>query len=160
MGPDGGPARRAFGVRKGPRRASHSCVNEARRLNPTEKITTGVGLGSVASRDLSIYVHPAIQTRVGRSPRESSVVAVSDGEDATGMHDTVHLAQRGDRLGQVLQDLVGMDHFKRRVAKWERVRITDRKRHVGCATTLPPRLGAGDPLAFRVTAENTSLCTT
>src|SRR5260370_18691579 len=97
MGPDGGPARRAFGVRKGPRRASHSCVNEARRLNPTEKITTGVGLGSVASRDLSIYVHPAIQTRGGPSPRESSVVPVSDSADAPWMHAPVHLPQPRDR---------------------------------------------------------------
>jgi len=56
-----------------------------------------------------IELHPAIEQRICGGPDESAVVAVTDGEHASGPQDSAHFDKRRDGTGQVLEHLVGVD---------------------------------------------------
>ena len=76
------------------------------------------------------------------------VVAVARGDDAAGLADAPHLAQRADRVGEVLQHLVRVHDVERVVGEVERV-------HVGGARTRRCRLPAAfaRPLAAIASAD-------
>ena len=57
------------------------------------------------------------QDLVGGEPGEGRVVHVPHGNHATGPAHPGHLPQRGDRVGQVLQQLVGVDDVERVVGE-------------------------------------------
>ena len=69
--------------------------------------------------------HPAVEAGAGRKPREPEVVAVAHGDDPP--RDAGHLAQRLDRVGDVLQHLVRVHDVERRVGEVERVHVADRE---------------------------------
>ena len=71
-----------------------------------------------------------------RIPRHRRVVGVARGHDTIGLADAAHLAQRGDRVGEVLEHLMRVHDVERRVREVERVHVAGLEGHVrnvGCA---------------------------
>ena len=66
--------------------------------------------GSVAVRDLPVKVKPAVQPILRRVPGHGRKVGVPSRDIAARLAHPAHLPQRGNRLCQVLEDLMGMYH--------------------------------------------------
>ena len=92
-------ARRGGDVRRTPRRAP-----------TTAAAGRPFGLAAVRPGDLPVQFRPS-----GRASAPSGYQAVeamshvAGGDDAAGRRHAAHLRERGDRVGQVLEDLVGVD---------------------------------------------------
>src|SRR5205823_12284592 len=97
--------------------------------------------------DPLVEVEPAGQPVVVGEPGRGGVVDVADGDQATGPADAGHLAERGDRVGEVLQHLVGVHDVERGVGQVEGVGVADGELHrralaVGQRAGLVQRVGA------------------
>ena len=101
------------------------------------------------ARDGAVDVEPAREPGIERCPHEARVVAVADGDDAARPHDPAQLAQRRNRIRQVLQDLMGMDDIERRIREFERVHVADRELD-GDAGALGMAPGLGNDVARTV----------
>jgi hypothetical protein len=97
-----------------------------------------------------VQLEPAVQHRVRWRPEEGGVVAVAHGEDAVGPQHAGCFAHGGDGIGQVLEDLMCMDHVERRIGDIERVHVADGELDPGLVQR--PRLF--DDLGRRVDAEH------
>ena len=103
------------------------------------------GSAAVAPRHPVVQVEPPVEPGVGRERHEGAVVDVADGDHPAGAAHAGHLPQRGDRIGQVLQHLVGVDDVERVVVGRERVDVADLERDVH-----PARVGGGPRLGQRI----------
>ena len=128
---------RSSGVAKHHVDAPACDVGEAGRVRPGEQEAARVGLAAGwRARRVSVQREPGVERGVGRVPGERGVVAVARGDHAAGLADAAHLAQRADRIGQVLQHLV-------RVHDVERCRRRSRaRRRRRCGTRRWSRLGS------------------
>ena len=154
VGPQAAPPRPGLGVGERPRRRSDLDVGEAGGAHPGRQVAAGVGLGAVALRDLVVEVQPAGQPGVGRCPREGRVVAVADRHQPVGPQHAPELDQCRNRVGQVLEDLVGVDDVVAVVGGVEAVHVADREGHVGRAPLGRLRGGGGDDLLRGVQADH------
>ena len=69
-----------------------------------------VGLAAVGPRDAPVQSVPGVEAGGLRVPGEGAVVGVPGGDDAGGaLGDAAHLAEYGDGVGDVLEELVGVD---------------------------------------------------
>jgi hypothetical protein len=75
-------------------------------------VPAGVRLGPVGGGHLVVELQPAVEARLAGGVGHGGVVGVPHGHDAPGLEDPAHLAQRGHRIDQVLEDLVGVDHVE------------------------------------------------
>ena len=92
---------------------------------------------------------PASSRGVGRRPGERGVVAVAHREEPARAQHPAHLAQRGDRVAEVLEHLVGVDDVERPSSAGERVHVAERERDVADAA-VGPVVGLVDHVARRV----------
>lgn len=87
-------------------------------------MSTGVGVGSVVAADVVVELHPAIEQRFRWRPDEGAVVAVSHGQHPIRAEHPTHLDERCDRIGQMLEHLMGVDDVERLlVVEIQRVRV-------------------------------------
>ena len=92
--------------------------------------------------------------RVARIPGEGPVDAVANRDHAIGPADASHLAQRRDRVGQVLQHLVRVHDVELRIGMLERIDVPDDEIDVG-DVALGCRCRCGrDDVGRRVDAEH------
>ena len=112
-------------------------------MRPRQQPSPGVGLGLVAPGDGVVDLEPPVQPGIGGERHEGAVVDVPDGDHPARAAHPRHLPQRGDRVGQVLQDLMRMDDVERVVGRLERVHVADfeRDRH-GRAISRRPASGS------------------
>ena len=114
----------------------------------------GVRLGVVVPRDPVVDVQPAVQAGIRRVPGHRRVVGVADGDQAAGAADPAHLDQGGDRIGQVLQHLVGVHDVEAVVGEVEGVGVTDREIDVLQALLVRRGPGGGQRGRFPVDADH------
>ena len=100
----------------------------------------GVGLAAVAAGHLLVQRQPVVEDREGRVPDHGAVVRVAGGDQAAGLGDPVHLAQRQDRVAEVLEHLVGVHHAERVIRVVERVDVAGREVEVLAAGRQLPGL--------------------
>ena len=87
-------------------------MKPAVRAQP-QQAPPGVSVGSVATAHVVVALHPAIEQRVGRRPDEAAVVwLLARGQHTAGPQHAAHLDQRRDGIGQMLQQLVGVDDLE------------------------------------------------
>ena len=67
----------------------------------------------------AVEVEPDVEPGVGRIPGEAGVVTVAGGHQPAGAADPAHLGQGADRIGQVLEHLVGVDDVEGGVGEVE-----------------------------------------
>jgi hypothetical protein len=87
-------------------------LGEAGGPRPAEQSSPGISVGSVVSAHVVVELYPAIEQRVRRRPYEAAVVAVADGEHAARPQHAAHLDQRSNGIGEMLEELVGVDDVK------------------------------------------------
>ena len=97
----------------------------------------GARLAAGTARHGSVQRLPLGEAVCRRVPTHGSVVPVAHGDDPAGPADTTHLDERTDRVGEMLEDLVGVDDVEGPVAEAERVDVTDLEAQV------PPLGGFG-----------------
>ena len=123
------PGRRRRGERP---RSPAACAHD-------EQPAAGVGLGAVAPAHPLVEVAASGRARRPPGTRSSArVVDVAHGDHAARPADPRHLAQRGDRVGQVLQHLVGVDDVERVVGHGR----GRRRRRPRRSTSTPARSAA------------------
>ena len=59
--------------------------------------------------DATIDLEPAVELDRSRLPCHPCIVGISNGDHTARFGDPTHLGQNGDRIGHVLQHLVGVD---------------------------------------------------
>ena len=151
-----GPPRPVLGGRVAPDAgAGHDAGGvEPGLADPGQQAAPGVGLGTVGLRDLVVEREPLVQAGRLRVPGHAGVVGVPDRDDAAGPRDPVHLPQRGDGVGEVLEDLVGVHDVERVVLERELVGVGDLERHVRRAGVRGSLLGDLDDGGRRVHADD------
>ena len=105
-------------------------------MRPREQEPAHVGLSLVGAATTSYIRRQALIAGDRGVPGERRVVAVARGDDAAGPAHASHLAERADRILQVLEHLVRVHDVERVVVDVERVQIGGAE------------LGVGRPLAF------------
>ena len=60
-----------------------------------------------------VQLHPAVEPLVAGRPDERRVVAVAHRQQPAGAKHAAHLGERGDRVAEVLQHLMGVDDVER-----------------------------------------------
>ena len=85
-----------------------SSLAEAGGQRPGPKPAAGIGLAASLPGKLAVERQPARQRRMVGIPGHRGVVGIASRHDAARPAHPAHLAQRGDRIGQVLQHLVGV----------------------------------------------------
>ena len=132
---------RSSGVGEAPRARRGGDVGEAGRVRPGEQPASGVRLAAVGAGHPLVQGQPLVQLRQLREPGEGRVVAVAYRDHAARPGDPAHLAQRGDRVADVLQHLVGVHHVEGVVGEVQRVHVADGE--VDVVEPAPVDLGAG-----------------
>ena len=84
-------------------------VGEAGGLSPGHQPPPSIRFRAVLAGDPLVQLHPFVEFRDGRVPAHAVEIGVAGGDDASGLGHPPHFPQRGHRVGEVLQDLVGMD---------------------------------------------------
>jgi hypothetical protein len=87
-------------------------------------MAAGIRLTAVGPGSEAIELEPPIELGVVRVPGECLVVAVARGHDTTRAAGPPPGAQRRNRIGQVLQDLVGVHDIEIVEIRVERIGIT------------------------------------
>ena len=123
-------------------------------MRPGEQPATGVGLAAVGEVDGAVEGHPAIEQRIGRVPGHRAVVAVARGHQPVRSGHARHLAQRGDRIAQVLQDLVGVDHIEGPIGEGQGVGVTDDELDVVDSRGKGVRASRGEHVLDRVQSDD------
>ena len=100
-------------------------------LSPRQQPTSGVGFAAVVAGDRLVVLHPPVELGQTRVPRHGRVVGVTRGDHPVGCTHPAHLAQRSDRVGEMLEHLMRVHHVERRVGDVERVDVTHRELHIG-----------------------------
>ena len=98
---------------------------EAGGMGPGQQAPARVGLAAVGAGGGGVQLEPAVELRQPRPPRERRVVGVARGDHSPGPRHPGHLAQRRDRVGDVLQHLVGVHHVELAVVERQCVNVTD-----------------------------------
>ena len=93
---------------------------------PVAQVAAGVGLAAVGLGDRAVHLEPPVELGRRRVPAHRPVDGVARGHHAVGPAHPPHLAQRGDRIGQVLEHLVGVHHVERVVGVVEGVHVAGR----------------------------------
>ncbi len=110
--PEVAPPRAGRRVGEGPGGARRAHPREAGREGPALEEAPGVGLGAVLARHGAVELEPAREQRIERRPGEAGVVAVAHRDQAARPGDAAHLAQRGHRVREVLEHLMGVHHVE------------------------------------------------
>ncbi|GAB4700064.1 hypothetical protein MOKP118_35280 [Mycobacterium avium subsp. hominissuis] len=131
VGPHSAPPVARLGCRIAPQAAGGRDVVEARLPRPGQQPPAGVRFAAVGARDPSVEVSPQVERRQFGIPDEPRVVGVAHRHDAARPAHAPHLAQGGDRIGQVLEHLMGVDDIERVVGEVETVHVGGAERDVG-----------------------------
>ena len=106
------------------------------RVRPGQEVAAGVGLPAVGPGRRLVEGEPPVEPGQPGVPRERRVVAVAHPDHSPGTSHPSHLPQCGDRVGDVLEDLVGVHHVERVVGQVEGMHVRDAHLGVGHALTL------------------------
>ncbi len=118
-------------------------------MRPRLQPPTGIRLASVAPRNLLVQLEPSREGRRSREPHRSGIIDVAHRDHAAGPHDPAHLPERGDRVPDMLQDLMRMGDVERVVVEGDGVHITDQVLGSGRI-----RRSSGDDLSRRIQAHH------
>ena len=87
-------------------------IRQAGFPRPDVQAAATVRLAAVAPRDPLVERSPFVQDRELRVPGHAAEVGLADRHQPAGLGDPAHLAQRANRVAQVLEDLVRVDHVE------------------------------------------------
>jgi hypothetical protein len=90
---------------------------------------------------LLVEVTPQVQRRKLRKPDEPCVVRISGRDNSVRHAHSPHFPQRLNRIGDVLQQLVGVDDVERVIRKVQPVHVGGREGDI--RQVAPPGLSAG-----------------
>jgi hypothetical protein len=125
-------------------------IGEAGGLGPRDEPAAGVGLGAVPAGDPLVELHPLVELGNGGIPAHAVEIRVADGNDAAGPGHPPHFPQRLHRIGQVLQDLVGVDHIEGVVLEIKVINVARYKLNVLHAAVGRQLAGVGDHIGGAV----------
>src|SRR5690606_34461630 len=108
-----------------PGRGGRGDVGEPGGAGPGDQAAARVGLSAVAAGDGVVDRHPGRHLGRLRIPDDGAEVDVAGRDDAAGAGDAAHLAEGADRVGDVLEDLVGVDDVERAVGEVQGVDVGD-----------------------------------
>ena len=147
LGPQRAPPGPVAGAGVAPAARRRLDRGEPGRPGPGQHAPARVRLAAERPRHPPVQLPPLGQFRILREPEHPAVVAVARRDQAAGAADPPHLGQRADRVGQVLQHLVGVYHVERAVTEGQAVHVTDLEGEVGLALAggFPPGHGQHVP---------------
>ena len=130
------PHHAVFRRRVAPRRRARLDVRETRGRGPREQERARVGFAAVGAGDGVVHREPLVEGRVAGEPGHRRVNAVARRDHTAGPAHASHLAERANRIGQVLQHLVRVHDVERVGLEVERVRRRSGTRH--CRSPVEP----------------------
>jgi len=74
-------------------------------------------MAAVCAQHVALEVEAAFEGRILRIPGKRHVVGVAGSDDATRPADPTHLHQRSDRVGDVVEQLMSVDHVEGRIPR-------------------------------------------
>ena len=129
-------------------------VVEARGVRPREQESARFGLARVAARDFAVQRQPAIDRGLVRVPAEGAIVTVARRDQPTRPAHALHLAQRANGVGEMLEHLMRVHDVERVVVHLEGVEVADRELDVRTGAGVASRLV--DHGGRRIDAEDAS----
>ena len=94
-------------------------------MSPRQQATASIRLTTVAPGRQAIELEPSIELRVVRIPGECFVIAIARGHDTALTAGMPPCAQRSNRIGQVLQDLVSVHDMEVMEIRVEPIGVAD-----------------------------------
>ena len=114
------------------------------------------GLAPVRTGDLPVQLHPSVERRRVGVPDGRSDVHVPRGHDAAGPRHTAHLRESRYRIGQMLEDLMGVHDIETVVIEGQRVGVARLEGDVGQAGLRGVRRRGAQHVRFGVDADHPS----
>ena len=96
-------------------------------------MSPGIGFGTVVSGHPTVEVAPSVHERRFGGTAHRVVVGVAYGNQPAMPYDPAHLTERGDRVGEVLENLMGVDNVKRPAVEGQVVDRGFPERDVACS---------------------------
>ena len=96
-------------------------------------MSPGIGFGTVVSGHPTVEVAPSVHERRLGGTAHRVVVGVAYGNQPAMSYDPAHLTERGDRVGEVLENLMGVDNVKRPAVEGQVVDRGFPEGDVGCS---------------------------
>jgi hypothetical protein len=139
VSPHPSPPAAVLGGREAPHRGRRDHLRKSRATRPTEQSTTGGGITTAVTNHPQLQVQPAVEDEILRVPDRRGVVAVASGDDPSRPTSPPQLHQRGDRVTEVLKQLMGVDNVEDAIGDGQPVGVTDAELDVGDALSLATR---------------------
>lgn len=154
LGPQVPPPTALVGRRVAPHARRQLDAGELGCACPGEEMSSGVGLAAGAAGDRAIERLPVGHRLRRRVPEHGAVVRVTTRDEAVWLADASHLGHGGNRIGEVLEDLVGMYDVERSVVEGEPVDVAHLTRDVRLLARLAERSGLLHDAGVRVDADH------
>ena len=158
VSPETTPPRAVLGCREAPHRGRRHDCSAPRFPRPGQEATSRIGFAVVAAGDRLVELHPPIELGNVRVPRHCRVVGVAHRDHAIRGAHAAHLTQRGDRIAEVLEHLVGVHDVEGRVGQVEVVHVADLEPGVRRSGLVCRATSVVDDVVRPVDAEHGARC--